>query len=157
MNLTNEQIANLKWRDGSRCLQLCDFILDHRLNDAQCVIGTDSQPYANFTRFVTSVCFRTGNNISFITRSFKKRHDSNFTVERRLMKEIEISIMIANYLTTAHSIEIIQIHADINPNPKYRSNRCMSAAKGFVEGMGYEYVGKPNSWAASSIADWFTK
>ncbi len=153
---TEEQIGNLKWKNGDEELLLDDFI-DKNNEITRCYVGTDSQPGALYTTFATSVCIQDKHGIKFVIHSFKFKHHSNFSVEQRLMKEVEISIMVANYLTTRKLLGVIEIHADINCNPRFRSYRCMHSAKGFVEGMGYQYVGKTYSWAASSIADWFTK
>ena len=156
--LTDEQIKCLKWKNGNEELQLKDFIEKNtKKQKLKCYVGTDSQPFGDYTRFATSVCIQDDVGVKFVIHKFKFKNHSGFTVERRLMKEIEISIIVANYLTSYESIGVIEIHADINCNPRYRSYRCMHAAKGFVEGMGFLYVGKPYSWAASSIADWFTK
>ena len=156
--LTDDEIAKLKWKNGNEELQLTDFINRNQNNqDSKCYVGTDSQPGREYTKFATSVCLQGNNGIRFIVHTFRFKNYPDFSIERRLMKEIEISIMIANYLTTHKIIGVIEVHADINCNPKYRSYRCMHSARGYVEGMGFHYVGKPYSWAASSIADWFTK
>ena len=156
MMFTDDQIDKLKWKTGEEEILLDDFI-NRSKAVTKCYVGTDSQPYDLYTKFAVSVCVQNSIGIRFIVHTFKFQNYPNFSIEQRLMKEIEISIMIANYLTTWELLGVIEIHADINCNPKYRSYRCMHSARGFVEGMGFRYVGKPYSWAASSIADWFTK
>ena len=155
--LTDDQIQNLKWKNSEGSFRINRFIENNKAKIIKCFVGTDSQPGAKHTRFATSVCIQNSIGINFIVWTFTEKTHNGLTIERRIMKEVEFSIMIANYLTNVHNIELIEIHADINCNPKYRSFRCMHSAKGFVEGMGYRYVGKPCSWAASSVADWFTK
>jgi predicted RNase H-related nuclease YkuK (DUF458 family) len=156
MIFTDDQIGKIKWKNGDEEILLDNFI-NRNKKIIKCYVGTDSQPCGPYTKFAISVCVQVNAGIRFVVHTFKFQNYPNFSVEQRLMKEIEISIMVANYLTTRQLLGVIEIHADINCNPKFRSYRCMHSAKGFVEGMGFRYVGKPYSWAASSIADWFTK
>ena len=142
---------------GEKRLTLSEFLSIKNLEHATLYVGTDSQPFHRLAKFATTVCVLTPDYCSFIVKKFKIIHKSDYTVERRLMDEVHASVLVANYLTKLQNGVSIEVHADINNNPQFRSYKCMAAAKGYVEGMGYKYVGKPNSWAASSCADWHTK
>lgn len=48
----------------------------------------------------------------------------------------------------------MEVHLDINPNPKHKSNVALSEAVGYVLGnTGIRPMVKPNSWAASHASD----
>ena len=49
------------------------------------------------------------------------------------------------------------IDIDINPNPRYKSNEVFSAAKGWVEGSGYEVRFKTFGPLVTTFADWVVK
>jgi predicted RNase H-related nuclease YkuK (DUF458 family) len=51
----------------------------------------------------------------------------------------------------------MEIHADINPDPKWESNKALSQAIGYILGMGYEFKVKPSAWAASYCGDKYAK
>ena len=153
--ITERQIKN-EWSLGKDSITLHDFIAIDS-DQFQIYVGTDSQPYYKFSKFATTVCIIGENYSSFVVKRFKIKHGQHYSVEKRLMDEVYASILVANYLTKLKKGVSIEVHADINTNPKFRSFKCMAAAKGYVEGMGYKYVGKPDSWAASSCADWHTK
>ena len=154
--ITESQIE-AKWSMGEKRLTLSEFLSIKNLEHATLYVGTDSQPFHRLAKFATTVCVLTPDYCSFIVKKFKIIHKPDYTVERRLMDEVHASVLVANYLTKLQNGVSIEVHADINNNPQFRSYKCMAAAKGYVEGMGYKYVGKPNSWAASSCADWHTK
>ena len=66
-------------------------------------------------------------------------------------KSIEVATEIAELLDL---YEIpLEIHADINPDPRYDSNKALQSAVGYILGMGYEFKIKPDAWAASTAAD----
>jgi hypothetical protein len=39
----------------------------------------------------------------------------------------------------------VEIHADINPNPKHDSNKALQQAVGYILGMGYDFKIKPEA------------
>lgn len=70
-------------------------------------------------------------------------------------KSIEIAYEVAPVLEK-HGIKM-EIHADINPDPRWESNKALSQAIGYILGMGYEFKIKPWAWAASYGGDRFAK
>ena len=72
----------------------------------------------------------------------------------RLMTEVyKISDL---YLQCAEFLEDreVSIHLDLNPLEIHGSNCALSEAMGYIRGVcGVEPVVKPNSWAASNVAD----
>lgn len=83
-----------------------------------------------------------------------KRRDKELVNERMVFevgKSIEVASEIAELLDL-YEIKM-EIHADINPNPKHDSNKALQSAVGYILGMGYDFKIKPDAWAASTAAD----
>lgn len=72
----------------------------------------------------------------------------------RLLTEVQLAVD-----TTSEFLDIIgdrhiEVHLDINPNPKHKSNVAVKDALGWVKGsLGMDAKIKPNSFAASAAAD----
>jgi len=138
-------------------------------------IGTDSQKIkGTFYKFATVILItvkedlgggviwgRGGMIISatynhdFIKKEMDgKKRDKELVNERMVFevgKSIEVATQVAELLDV---YEIpLEIHADINPNPKHESNKALQSAVGYILGMGYEFKIKPEAWASSYGAD----
>ena len=59
-------------------------------------------------------------------------------LQSRLLKEVWKSIEVAEYLTSNGLPKPNWIDIDLNPDPKYRSNKVLREAVGMIEGMGYK-------------------
>jgi len=125
-------------------------------NKKEIHIGTDSQPKGINSLFVTAICFVDKNKIDYFWNK-KLIQINGKDYNNRLPLEIYTSIDIAIYISERINEPDISIHFDINSNPKFRSNVYYGMAKGMAEGCGFDYFVKPKSWAASSVADWYTK
>lgn len=76
-------------------------------------------------------------------------------VKERMIKEVSKTIEIAceiSPLLDLYDIKL-EIHADINPDVKFDSNKALNEAVGYMLGMGYDFKLKPDAWAASKGAD----
>jgi predicted RNase H-related nuclease YkuK (DUF458 family) len=72
----------------------------------------------------------------------------------RLEAEALRSIVVADYLRDFFENRFkITVHLDCSDNPKYGSEKYTKKLKSYAVGMGFEVKIKPNSWAASSLAD----
>jgi predicted RNase H-related nuclease YkuK (DUF458 family) len=47
----------------------------------------------------------------------------------------------------------MEVHADINTNPQFKSNVALSEATGYILGMGFAFKTKPEAFASSSCAN----
>ena len=85
--------------------------------------------------------------------AFKRR--SKELVNERMVFEVGKSIEVASEIAPLLDLyEIpLEIHADINPDPKWESNKALQTAVGYILGMGYSFKIKPEAWAASNGAD----
>ena len=76
-------------------------------------------------------------------------------VKERMIKEVSKTIEIAceiSPLLDLYEIKL-EVHADINPDIRFDSNKALNEAVGYMLGMGYDFKLKPNAWAASKGAD----
>lgn len=126
-------------------------------------LGCDSVRYidrkgAPMARFATvAIVHMNGKNGCRIFSNIS--HERNYDVKAsrpkiRMMKEVqkvcELYVQLAPFIDEFD----IEIHLDINTDPKHGSNCAANEAAGFVLGMtGIEPKLKPESWAASFGAD----
>jgi predicted RNase H-related nuclease YkuK (DUF458 family) len=108
-------------------------------------VGCDSKKRGNTVKYATVVClWNVGHGVREIYRNeLIPAPNDRFT---RLWNEVTRAVDVANEL---RSIAPIQVHVDINSNPKFKSNQLYDASIGFINSMGFEGAGKPFSWAAS--------
>lgn len=117
-------------------------------------IGTDSQVYSSITEFATViVILREGHGgFMFIHNETSK---VEMTIKERLLKEvaksIEVAYSICNVLEK-HDVDL-EVHADINTNPQFKSNPALAEAMGYILSMGFVFKAKPDAFASSSCAN----
>lgn len=75
-------------------------------------------------------------------------------IKMRMMNEVmfatNAALEIVDFLEGRH----MEIHLDINPNPRHKSNVAMKEAIGYVLGnTGLQPMLKPDAWAASHASD----
>lgn len=121
-------------------------------------LGTDSQVSGINTNFVTIVILdRVGRG----SRGFYARYKSPKipSMTERLLRESMRTIELAFELSDIFNRFCIipEIHADVNPNPRYRSSVVFREIVGYIEAQGYDYVTKPSSWVSSHVADHLVK
>lgn len=117
-------------------------------------IGTDSQVKQGQTEFATVIVFLRKGNGGFM---FIHNETSliKYSIKERMLLEVSKSIEIAYQLCdlfTHYHIDM-EIHADINTNPQFKSNEALREATGYILGMGFVFKAKPNSFASSCCAD----
>lgn len=79
---------------------------------------------------------------------------SNGDLRGRLMKEVEIVLGLFEEIYLSCGDRPFQIHLDVNPNPKFKSNKVIAEAVGWVRGVtGIDPHVKPDACAASFAAD----
>ena len=117
-------------------------------------IGTDSQVKGMETEFATVIVFlREGHGGFMFIHNDKTKHQ--FTIKERMLMEVAKSIEIAYELCnlfTQYSVEM-EVHADINTSPNFKSNDALKEAMGYILGMGFAFKAKPEAFASSCCAD----
>jgi len=117
-------------------------------------IGTDSQVKGAETEFATVIVFlREGHGGFMFIHNEKTRHV--YSIKERMLVEVAKSIEIAYELCdlfTTHDVDM-EVHADINTNPHFKSNEALREAMGYILGMGFAFKAKPEAFASSSCAN----
>ena len=121
-------------------------------------LGTDSQVKGINTNFVTIIIL---DHIGKGSRGFYARYKSPRipSITERLFRESMRTIELAFELNDIFDRFCIvpEIHADVNPDLRYKSSSVFREVVGFIEAQGYDCVTKPNSWCASHVADHLVK
>ena len=117
-------------------------------------IGTDSQVKGRETEFATVIVFlREGHGGFMFIHNEKtlQRH----SIKERMLVEVAKSIEIAYELCDLFTIYDVdmEVHADINTNPQFKSNEALREAMGYILGMGFAFKAKPEAFASSSCAN----
>ncbi|MBN9482927.1 MAG: hypothetical protein BGO70_08620 [Bacteroidetes bacterium 43-93] len=117
-------------------------------------IGTDSQVRGAETEFATVIVFLREKRGGFMFICNDKTRQP-FTVKERMLVEVAKSIEIAYELCdlfNTYDIEM-EVHADINTSPQFKSNEALREAMGYILGMGFAFKAKPDAFASSCCAD----
>jgi len=117
-------------------------------------IGTDSQVRAGDTEFATVIVFLREKRGGFMFISNEKTTQP-YTIKERMLVEVARSIEIAYELCdlfNKYDVDM-EVHADINTNPQFKSNEALREAMGYILGMGYAFKAKPDAFASSCCAD----
>lgn len=144
-----------------------ELLLNHQLRVS---IGTDSQRSGTGYKFATVILITVkediggvivgrGGKIIASTYHLKVHGKNKDSINERMLTEVSKSIEVAYEvaeLLDSYNIKM-EIHADINPDPKWESNKALSQAIGYIMGMGYEFKVKPMAWAASYCGDKYAK
>lgn len=123
-------------------------------NQLKVCIGTDSQVKGKETEFATVIVFiRKGKG------GFMYIHNETTTqkmsIKQRMLTEVSKSIEVAYPLCSIfskYSVDM-EVHADINTNPKFKSNDALKEAMGYIMGMGFAFKAKPDAFASSCCAN----
>src|SRR5687767_9811274 len=117
-------------------------------------IGTDSQVKGIETEFATVIVFlREGDGGCMFIHNEKTKQQ--YSIKERMLLEVAKSIEIAYELCdlfTVYEVDM-EVHADINTNPHFKSNDALKEAMGYILGMGFAFKAKPEAFASSSCAN----
>jgi hypothetical protein len=130
-------------------------IREHELgNKLKVCIGTDSQVKGSYTEFATVIVFLREGKGGFML-IHNEQSTVNYSIKERMIMEVSKSIEIAYELCELFTIYDVdmEVHADINTNPQFKSNVALSEATGYILGMGFAFKAKPEAFASSSCAN----
>jgi predicted RNase H-related nuclease YkuK (DUF458 family) len=117
-------------------------------------IGTDSQVKSRETEFATVIVFiRKGKGGFMYIRN--EWSTQKMSVKQRMLLEVAKSIEVAYALCnlfTLYGVDM-EVHADINTNPNFKSNDALKEAMGYIMGMGFAFKAKPHAFASSNCAN----
>ncbi len=162
-----ESILNGKWRrfDGTPVtvpvLEAVETILVEEAkngNKIKVCIGSDSQVYGRRTDYATVILFHREGRGGFMlinSAASINKHERKKMLRERLLTESVRSIEIAYHLCELfdrYNVDL-EVHADINTNPRFKSNESLSEAMGYILSMGFTFKAKPEAYAASYCAN----
>lgn len=123
----------------------------HRL---KICVGSDSQAYKSHVEYATViVVLREGKGGFMFMRNYKGT--KKISIKERMLREVTMSVEVAYAICDIldkYNVEL-EVHADINTDPKFESNVALKDAMGYILGMGFVFKAKPYAFASSSCAD----
>ena len=117
-------------------------------------IGTDSKVKGDETEFATVIVFLREHSGGFMFIHNEKTRQ-RFNIKERMLVEVAKSIEVAYELCNLfiqYDVDM-EVHADINTNPHFKSNDALREAMGYIMGMGFAFKAKPEAFASSCCAD----
>jgi uncharacterized protein len=117
-------------------------------------IGTDSQVKSRETEFATVIVFIRKGKGGFMY-IHNETSTQKMSVKQRMLLEVAKSIEAAYALCrlfTIYNVDM-EVHADINTNPNFKSNDALKEAMGYIMGMGFAFKAKPHAFASSNCAN----
>ena len=117
-------------------------------------IGIDSQVKGADTEFATVIVFLREHNGGFMyihNNSTKQRYHLKERMLTEVAKSIEIAYELCDLFIQYHVD--MEVHADINTNPQFKSNDALKEAMGYILGMGFAFKAKPDAFASTCCAD----
>jgi uncharacterized protein len=123
-------------------------------NKLKVCIGTDSQVKGMETEFATVIVFLRQGHGGFMYIHNEKT-TQQYHIKERMLLEVAKSIEIAYELCELFNVYDVdmEVHADINTNPQFKSNDALKEAMGYILGMGFAFKAKPEAFASSSCAN----
>ena len=123
-------------------------------NEIKACIGTDSQVKGSITEFATVIVFiRKGKGgFMYIHNEITRQ---KMSIKQRMLAEVAMSIDVAYSLCklfTFYNVDM-EVHADINTNPNFKSNDALREAMGYILGMCFAFKAKPEAFASSCCAN----
>jgi uncharacterized protein len=123
----------------------------HRL---KICIGCDSQVKGKIIDFATVVLILREKKGGFMYFKIQRRMQT-MSIKERMITEVGIAVNTAFDLCPILDKYPVglEVHADINSDPSFKSNVALKEAMGYILGMGYTFKAKPDAFASSYCAD----
>lgn len=123
-------------------------------NKLKVCIGTDSQVKGNTIDFATVIVFLREQKGGFMFIQ-QERSVQKMGIKERMLAEVQKSIECAYSLCDLLDLYDVdlEVHADINTNPMFKSNLALHEAMGYILSMGFVFKAKPEAFASSACAN----
>lgn len=123
-------------------------------NKLKVCIGTDSQVKGNLIDFATVIVFLREQKGGFMFIQ-QERIGKKMSIKERMLNEVQRSIETAYALCDLLDLYDVdlEVHADINTNPNFKSNQALHEAMGYILSMGFVFKAKPEAFASSYCAN----
>ena len=117
-------------------------------------IGTDSQVKSTHIDFATVIVLLREHHGGFMYIT-QEKSTQKMSIKERMLVEVQKSIETAYSicdLLDVYDVDL-EVHADINTNPMFKSNKALNDAMGYILSMGFIFKAKPEAFASSTCAD----
>ena len=165
MNITNETLftagsgENLPFSEVINKIE--NYVSEDPENEYKVSIGTDSMTHNSTTFALAIVVHKVGKGGIFFYKKF--HHDIIKNLREKLYTETSLSISTTELLMeklfeideNIDSKIKLSIHLDIGENGPTKD--LIKELEGWIAALGYDYAIKPDAYAASSIADRYSK
>jgi len=134
-------------------------ILESITYDTMVNIGSDAQAFGKDTiNIVTCICVHNVGKGGLVFYHNEKKV-SFHNLWEKLYLETMLSLSCATELTALKPKiqDNIIVHVDANPKKIHASSDFVKQLAGLCMGYGFNYILKPNAWAASHVADHLVK
>ena len=117
-------------------------------------IGTDSMVRGTSVEYATVIVFLREKKGGFMF-IHNERQEKLISLRERMITEVWKSVDVAYKLCDLlDEFDIgLEVHADINTDPHFKSNEALREAMGYILGMGFVFKAKPDAFASSYCAD----
>ena len=158
-----ESVDSFVWIGGNgeqfSSKDLLSIVKKYASRGGKVYVGSDSMMHAGQSCFVCVIALHSRD--TKIARYFYKKlrlpNDDLKNLQTRIFKEVQYSVAVADYLRRKLPDAYIEVHVDIGTTTKSLTRKFVNVIRGWVVGSGFKFKFKPDSWAASSVADWHTK
>lgn len=136
-------------------------VISHSLLNGAISIGTDSQAQREHYTFSTAICLYGADNQSggrfFIWRENRPKCSMTSLIQR-ITAEVETSVSLGLQMQEIAPLLDIELHLDVSSSDKREgTSRFSDMLVGYARGAGFVCKVKPDSWAAASVADKYSK
>ncbi len=123
---------------------ISDYLENKDMNEIEILIGSDSQSFSNSKTIygVVVALYTKGKGAHVLCTKEVTGFEKNLSV--RLLNEVWKAIEVAESLRNNGLPKATWIDIDLNPDPRFKSNKTLREAVGMVEGMGYKVRYKHN-------------
>jgi predicted RNase H-related nuclease YkuK (DUF458 family) len=133
---------------------------DHIFEGGKIFVGCDSNVIGDNCTYAHTICLyneeaRRGGRYYVKTCKIKMKFSTPPQV--RIMQEAQYAIEIAMELAQVFPSETIEVHLDVNTRKGNLSQTLADQLSGYAKSAGFACKMKPDSWAATGIADGHTR
>ena len=123
-------------------------------NKLKVCIGTDSEVRQDGIEFATVIVFLREKKGGFMYFKIQRKMQT-MSIKERMITEVGTAVNTAFDLCPILDKYPVglEVHADINSDPSFKSNVALKEAMGYILGMGYTFKAKPDAFASSCCAD----